>query len=262
MAMYPLSIDCKYCGKSFFSKSHLIVHLYTETCMKNHLLFIASIVVNLSFLRVTLLFSEATMERGLSNVSIARKPFSLVWLRRWTLRWLLEKKDLPQYLQWRAGDFSSMFRFIMRMHFSDYVTFWKNEASHQCVRTRRRYKTICYHSLFQSVNSFIERERPRERLHHVELLLAGPVLRRRLLRIVNVVHRDNDAGVCSLRRLRIIFPVICFVYIDMHCIIYFVREFCHLSQLKCFSPWWTFSVCLVARLVRAPSSCAGPASGL
>ena len=44
--------------------------------MKNHLLFIASIVVNLSFLRVTLLFSEATMERGLSNVSIARKPFS------------------------------------------------------------------------------------------------------------------------------------------------------------------------------------------
>ena len=102
MAMYPLSIDCKYCGKSFFSKSHLIVHLYTETCMKNHLLFIASIVVNLSFLRVTLLFSEATMERGLSNVSIARKPFSLVWLRRWTLRWLLEKKDLPQYLQWRA----------------------------------------------------------------------------------------------------------------------------------------------------------------
>ena len=44
--------------------------------MKNQLLFIASIVVNLSFLRVTLLFSEATMERGLSNVSIARKPFS------------------------------------------------------------------------------------------------------------------------------------------------------------------------------------------
>ena len=61
-----------------------------------------------------------------------------------------------------------------------------------------------------------ERERPRERLHHVELLLAGPVLRRRLLRIVNVVHRDNDAGVCSLRRLRIIFPVNCFVYIEMH----------------------------------------------
>ena len=65
------------------------------------------------------------------------------------------------------------------------------------------------------MNSFIERERPRERLHHVELLLAGPVLRRRRrrLRIVNVVHRDNDAGVCSLRRLRIIFPVISFVYI-------------------------------------------------
>ena len=77
------------------------------------------------------------------------------------------------------------------------------------------------------MNSFIESERPRERLHRVELLLAGPVLRRRLLRIVNVVHRDNDAGVCSLRRLRIIFPVICFVYIEMHCIIYFVREFCH-----------------------------------
>ena len=66
MAMYPLlianivvhlytyrnmhekspALHCKYCGKSFFSKSNLLS------------------------------ISEATMERGLSNVSIARKPFS------------------------------------------------------------------------------------------------------------------------------------------------------------------------------------------